>query len=152
MFGWLVLVLASRAPPPFSAPRLLLDCSAPRYIYSSTVRRIPLLRFFVWSRFWLLPPGLGLADSLPPVIEFLRILCCSISSSCYSKLVVFVASKFNRSLVDSIASVIRLVKVLAAASRSGFGGYSTSGHRIFADSLLLHFGLLLSQACDLCCF
>jgi hypothetical protein len=48
---------------------------------------------------WLLPPGLDLADSLPQVIEFLRILCCSISDSCYPKLVVFVASKFNRSLV-----------------------------------------------------
>jgi hypothetical protein len=42
--------------------------------------------------------------------------------SCHPKLVVFVASKINRNLVDSIDLAIRLVKVLAAASRSGFGG------------------------------
>jgi hypothetical protein len=53
----------------------------------------------VRSRFWLLPPGLGLADSLPPVFKSLQILCCSISGSCYPKHVVFVASKLNRSLV-----------------------------------------------------
>ncbi len=35
----------------------------------------------------------------PPVNKFLRILCCFISDSCYPKLVVFVASKFNGSLV-----------------------------------------------------
>jgi hypothetical protein len=60
-----------------SAPQLLLEIPLP-VIYLSPVRWIPLLRSFVWSRFWLLPPGLGLADSLPLVIKSLQSLCRSI--------------------------------------------------------------------------
>ncbi len=80
------------------------------------------------KRLWLLLPGLGLAACLALVVDLpLRFPCCSILGSCHPTLVVFAASKFNRNLVVSITSAIRPVKVLAAASRSGFGGWSTFG-------------------------
>ena len=74
------------------------------------------------KRLWLLLPGLGLAACLPLVVDLLlRFPCCSILGSCHPTLVVFVASKFNRSLVWG-------TRINSACTRSG---------RCYADFRLL---------------
>ena len=75
------------------------------------------------KRLWLLLPGLGLAACLPLVVDLLlRFPCCSILGSCHPTLVVFVASKFNRSLVWGTRT--NSACKLSAGATPIFGSYS----------------------------
>ncbi len=100
VFGWLVFVLLLRVFHfhflRFSSSRIFCFPLFTRHLFVGS----HCYGFSSDKRLWLLLPGLGLAACLPLVVDLLlRIPCCSILGSCHSTLVVFVASKFNHSLV-----------------------------------------------------